>query len=158
MSGKPWTEEQKQERRKLFTGEGNPNWKGGRQVKKGYIYIYAPNHPHCTKEGYVLEHRLMVEKQIGRYLLPSETIHHKNKKRTDNQPENLPIMDNHSHPRLHHKGKKKPWFKGKHHTPEHNAKIGESLKGKTQSKEHRDKRIASLKATLANKRRHSNNG
>ena len=30
---------------------------------KGYVYIYAPDHPNTTKQGYVSEHRLVMEKK-----------------------------------------------------------------------------------------------
>lgn len=69
-------------------------WKGGRYKDNasGYIWIYNPNHPSCTKKGYVLEHRLAIEKFIGRYLRGNEIVHHKNKIKDDNRIKNLEII------------------------------------------------------------------
>jgi hypothetical protein len=70
-------------------GPFHPNWKGGKTHQNGNILILAPNHPHAHKGGYVFEHRLIVEKEIGRYLLPREMIVHLNRDNKDNRPGNL---------------------------------------------------------------------
>ena len=69
-------------------------WKGGRYKdnNSGYIWIYNPKHPSCNKKGYVLEHRLTMEKFIGRYLRSNEIIHHRNKVKDNNKIENLEII------------------------------------------------------------------
>ena len=69
-------------------------WKGGRYKDNtsGRVWIYSPDHPSCTKKGYVLEYRLVMERFIGRYLRPNEIIHHKNKIVDDNRLENLEII------------------------------------------------------------------
>jgi hypothetical protein len=58
---------------------------------KRYIDVYIPSHPNCSRKGYVKEHRLVMESNIGRYLEPQETVHHKNGDRQDNRPENLEL-------------------------------------------------------------------
>jgi len=73
-------------------GELHPDWRGGVKISKGYRYIYAPNHPFCTSQRYVLEHRLVMEKKLGRYLHPKEVCHHIDKNPTNNSPENLIVF------------------------------------------------------------------
>lgn len=88
-------------------GSTNPKWKGGR-VKHGdgYWQIYSPQHPYKTKLGYILEHRLIMEKKIGRYLKPKEIVHHINKNKEDNRPENLKLVKNQSeHNNFHPKNR-----------------------------------------------------
>jgi hypothetical protein len=72
-------------------GEENHNWKGGKIITKfGYVKKHAPKHPKNIG-GYVLEHRLVMEEKIGRYLEPNEEVHHKNGIRNDNSFENLEL-------------------------------------------------------------------
>lgn len=57
----------------------------------GYVKVWEPTHPH-GRSGWVLEHRLVAEREIGRYLVTEEQVHHVNGDKQDNQPENLEIM------------------------------------------------------------------
>jgi len=75
-------------------GPKNPCWGGGRYKDNtsGYVWLYNPKHPSSTKKGYVLEHRLVMEKFIGRHLRGNEIVHHKNKIKDDNKINNLEIV------------------------------------------------------------------
>ena len=59
-----------------------------------------------TKDGWMFEHRYIMESHLGRKLIASEAVHHKNRNRSDNRIENLEIMDHGEHTRFHHKGLK----------------------------------------------------
>ncbi len=74
---------------------GNPVGKhrpaGGRiHDKDGYVLIRVPEHPYASS-GYVREHRLVIEGQLGRYLDPLEVVAHINGIPDDNRSENLRV-------------------------------------------------------------------
>jgi hypothetical protein len=74
-------------------GSNNPAWNGGRFVAhNGYIFVRVPDHPNANYHGYVQEHRLVVEKQLGRFLLPSEVVHHKDGNPANNDISNLEVF------------------------------------------------------------------
>jgi len=78
-------------------------------LSRGYKYVYAPNHPHArgSKKLYVAEHRLVMEKKIGRYLLADEIVHHVNEDKLDNRVENLLIMTTSEHDQYHARNRKR---------------------------------------------------
>ena len=77
---------------KSKTGKKNPMWKGGKFKMAGYIMVRRPKHPNADNKGYVREHRLVMEKYLGRYLKSTEKIHHKNAIKDDNRLKNLEIV------------------------------------------------------------------
>lgn len=83
-------------------GNKNHNWKGGRKKERGYILVYTPSHPFANRGGYVREQRLVMEKEIGRYLTNGEMVHHKNGIKDDNRIENLELINKKEHSQLHH--------------------------------------------------------
>ena len=85
---------QKGKPRFYIRGKKHPNWKGGRKKRNGYIYIYKPKYLMADKQGYVAEHRLVMEKHLGRYLHPKEVVHHINEIVNDNRLENLQLFKN----------------------------------------------------------------
>ena len=80
-------------------GPDNPAWKGGvtyKRPKGNYIgprYVRCPVDLLCMAraDGYVMEHRLVMARRIGRPLLRSEVVNHINHDPRDNRPENLEL-------------------------------------------------------------------
>ncbi len=79
-----------------LSGKDHPRWRGGEYIdKQGYRLIWvAPN-------TYLYEHRLVMERELGRALLPDECVHHRNKDRLDNRPENLQAYFRADHTKHH---------------------------------------------------------
>lgn len=89
-------------------GFKHPNWKGGRIVDdNGRISIYCPNHPFTRNGSYIFEHRLVMEKYLGRYLKPhpEEIVHHIDGNPSNNKIENLEVLTKSEHAREHGLGK-----------------------------------------------------
>ena len=81
----------------------NPRWNGGRRIRgDGYIQIKASNHYSVNEEGYIREHRLVMEKYLRRKLKDDELIHHKNGNVKDNRIENLEITNRAEHKTKYH--------------------------------------------------------
>ena len=89
---------------RAFNPQEIPLKDGGKGWYKmsGYIMRKAPYHPFANSRGYVPEHRLIMENQIGRYLIPrKELVHHINGVRDDNRIGNLRLTNPKDHARGH---------------------------------------------------------
>lgn len=81
-------------------GEQNPKWKGGIRHIKGVQHIYSPNHHLARKDGWVPEHRWIMEEVLKRKLKKNEVVHHKFGKIND--PINLEVFKNNGTHRANH--------------------------------------------------------
>ena len=106
------------------SGKDHINWKGGRKKHNGYMLILKRDHPNTNKDGYVYEHRLVMEQSIGGYLTLKENVHHINGIKNDNRIENLQLFESLSKHRTHECSSKKyrdelsRKNKGKHFSPD----------------------------------------
>jgi len=89
-----------QAHQRTIRGEASPKWQGGVRLRKdGYIEQYAAEHP-AGASGYVLQHRLVMEAHLCRYLGTDEHVHHLNDIKTDNRLENLQLLSASEHTRI----------------------------------------------------------
>lgn len=79
-------------------------WTIRKTVRKGdYLYAVVPEHPRATSNGYVLEHRVLMENKLNRLLETNEEVHHIDGDRHNNTIENLEVVSRGEHQRLHMK-------------------------------------------------------
>jgi hypothetical protein len=55
----------------------------------------------ANSAGLIMEHRLVAARTIGRPLRRDEVVHHKNRNRGDNRPENLDVRSRSDHGEEH---------------------------------------------------------
>ena len=104
-------------RAELYQGENNPNAFCRIQIRQrkkhcGYYWIYLPDHPFATKDGYIREHRLIAEKYLltnentaiingEKFLSPNFEVHHKDLNKLNNDKDNLQIVTKSEHQQIH---------------------------------------------------------
>lgn len=83
-----------------FLETGNPgplepkraaNGEGHRSLQGYHIVLCPPGYATDRPDGYIMEHRLVMQEMLGRPLRPWENVHHKNGVKHDNRPENLEL-------------------------------------------------------------------
>ena len=95
-----WGEEATASAKSKMTGPRNPAWRGGvtyRRSHGNYIgarYVRTPPDlmPMSTKIGYIMEHRMVMARHLGRCLTRTEVVHHINHNPLDNRLENLMLF------------------------------------------------------------------
>lgn len=90
-SSEKFTEEYKQKVRDR--SQGKRKSKG----YHGYVKVKDYEHPFTDSNNDIFEHRLVMEKHIGRKMHKKELVHHINAIRDDNRIENLYLCESRSH-------------------------------------------------------------
>ena len=78
---------------------------GSKIIRDGYVWVKVKNHPYANYGGYVKEHRLVMEKELNRYLLPEEIVHHRDENTVNNLRHNLELSLDSLHKSYHAKNR-----------------------------------------------------
>lgn len=71
---------------------------------QGYAIVRAPGHPKASERGgWVLEHVIVAERALGKFLPPKAEVHHWNRDKQDNRNENLVICQDRAYHFLLHR-------------------------------------------------------
>jgi hypothetical protein len=136
---------------------------GSRRIRHLYSEVKTSN----DKDGWKLESHIIAEKKYGRKLRVDEVVHHIDRDRLNNVPDNLVIMTKNEHRRLHTLGTKlnnetKRKMSQSHiglfRTAEHCKNISKSKMGHGVSAETRKKisnKLKGIRHSEEYKKRHS---
>src|SRR3989442_799585 len=100
----------KEDRKRIATmggksNKGRPPWNKGMGKgwldKRGYRWLYVIENGRRVARR---EHRVLMERHLGRKLDPWELVHHRNGNPTDNRADNLEVRDWPDHTKYHHLG------------------------------------------------------
>lgn len=127
-----WTDESERSFSEKMSGLNNPAWKGGvtyRRRKGRYAksvkYVQCPPEfaSMARKDGYVMEHRLIMAQSLDRPLLRSEVVHHINHDTSDNRIDNLRLFASNSAHKRHEgeTGYFKDYYHPRNRTSPHNS-------------------------------------
>ena len=75
-----------------------------KSICKGGGYMYCrtnPIHPKANSKGLYPLHRVLMENKIGRNLLTTEHVHHKDENKYNNHIDNLELLTVSDHAKLH---------------------------------------------------------
>ena len=94
-------------------GAQNPAWKGGVTYKrpkgnyKGVKYVRCPQAflAMARKDGYVMEHRLVVAQHLNMILTRTQVVHHIDHNPANNSPENLVLFANNTEHKKYEHGR-----------------------------------------------------
>lgn len=102
--GKTMSPEHRRKIGEAQTGERGNNWRGGRIVRDGRVLVYVGReHSLADVYGYAYEHRVVASETLGRPLRDDEHVHHIDLDPMNNAAENLAVMSNSQHRRLHNR-------------------------------------------------------
>lgn len=68
-----------------------------------YATVRVPGHPRANNSGHVLEHIIVIERVLGRFLPERHPIHHVDENKRNNAPSNLVVCESDAYHQLLHR-------------------------------------------------------
>lgn len=69
--------------------------------RMGYWFVMSKNHPNASKQGYVAEHHLVMERSLGHFIEKGMVVHHIDMNKKNNSLDNLMYLSDSEHKSLH---------------------------------------------------------